>query len=106
LIKIKEKDTYTVEEFARKMGKHPATVYDWITQKKIPFQKASGIRIPIFEADLLREIGILTGKEISVNWECMKEYIFSLKDTLENVLERKGRGQVIKEIAELIERRK
>jgi len=103
---VKEKDTYSVREFAALMNKDISTVYEWASKNKIPVQRASGIRIPKLEAHLLREIGILTGKEMSVNWECMKEYICSLKDTLETVLERKGRGQVIKEVVEIVKRKK
>lgn len=98
--------TYSVREFARIMDKEPSTVYDWAHQKKIPVQRASGIRIPKLEADILREVSIVTGEDISVNWKGMQEYFYILRDTFPNVLERKGHGQVIKEISELVKKGK
>lgn len=101
-----EKDTYTVEEFAKRVNKHPATIYNWVEKGWIPADTTSGIRILKREVELVREISVLTKKKYPVVWECMKEYIYSLKDNFENVLERKGRGQVIKEIAEIVGKKK
>jgi hypothetical protein len=103
---IKEKEIYTVEEFANKIERHRATVYNWVEKGWIPADTTSGIKIPKLEVDLVREISILTNKKYPVVWECMKEYICSLKDTFENVLERKGHGQVIKEITEIVKKKK
>ncbi len=100
-----EKDTYTVEEFAKKIGKNRATVYNWVEKGCIPADTTSGIKIPKHEVELVREISILTGKKYNVVWECMKEYICSLRDSFENVLERKGRGEVIREIKGIVERK-
>lgn len=107
MLEVKEeKRTYTVKELAKIVDHPPATVYTWIEKGWIPVDPTSGKRILKPEMDLVREISVLTNKKYSIVWECMKEYIFSLKDTLENVLDRKGRGQVIKEIAELVARKK
>lgn len=102
----KGKRTYKVKELAEIVGHPPATIYTWIEKGWIPVDPNSGKRILKLRMDLVREISVLTNKKYPVVWECMKEYICSLKDSFENVLERKGRGKVITEIRRIIERKK
>lgn len=97
------KETYTVKEFAEKIGVHEQTIYDWAEKGWIPVDPNGGIKILKFEMDLVREISILTNQKYSVVWGCMKEYILNLRDTFENVLERKGRNEVIREIIGIVE---
>jgi len=101
--KEREKDTYSVKEFAELIGKDISTVYEWVSKGWIPADTTSGIRILKRDMELVREISVLTGKKYPVVWEGMKKYICSLRDTFENVLERKGRGEVIREISEIVE---
>ena len=99
-------DTYTVKEFAEKMNRDEDAIYKWISKGWLPADRTSGITILKLRADMLREVSILTGKKFNVVWKYMKEYICELRDTFENTVERKGRGRVIKEIIQMVERRK
>jgi len=100
---IGTKDTYTVKEFADKIKVHPQTIYDWVEKGDIPADTTGGIKILKLEMDLVRDISILTNRKYKIIWECMKEYILSLKDSFENVLDRKGRNEVVKEIIRIVE---